>query len=224
MLLPELIGKEQWNELIENASILQRENRGIKVYLLPGQHVIKLFRVKRILSWSFVYPYSMRFARNSKRLRARGIPTVQVERVFYCHSIKRHGVIYSLMPGQSLHDLLSKQSPDPQLMKELADFMFRLHTKGVYFRSLHLGNVIRMPDGRLGLIDIADMRFRPWPLISNARARNFRHLFRSTDYNQPMLEYGYRNFMRDYLQVGEMRSRQLENLTRALKRQGESWI
>ena len=140
MLFPELIGKQQWNELIENASILQRENRGIKVYLLPGQHVIKLFRVKRILSWSFVYPYSMRFARNSKRLRARGIPTVQVERVFYCHSIKRHGVIYSLMPGQSLHDLLSKQSPDPQLMKELADFMFRLHTKGVYFRSLHLGN------------------------------------------------------------------------------------
>lgn len=223
MLFPELIGKGQWNELIENASILQQEIRGIKVYLLPSKDVVKLFRIKRIFSWSFVYPYSMRFARNGRRLRARGIPTVQVERVFYCHSIKRHGVIYKLMPGQSLHDLLSNETPDPQLMVELAEFMHKLHGKGIYFRSLHLGNVIKMTDGGLGLIDIADIRFRPWSLTSHERARNFRHLFRGTDYSLPMLKYGYQNFMQDYLQVADMRPRQLENLTRALMRQGQNW-
>jgi len=224
MFFPELVGKRQWNELIHNASILQQEIRGIKVYLLPSQDVVKLFRIKRIFSWSFVYPYSMRFARNGKRLRARGIPTVQVERVFYCHSIRRHGVIYKLMPGQSLHDLLSNETPDPQLMTELAGFMLRLHAKGIYFRSLHLGNVIKMPDGGLGLIDIADIRFRPWPLTSNERARNFRHLFRSADYSQPMLAYGYRNFMRDYLQAADMPPGQLEKLTRALTQQGQNWV
>lgn len=224
MLFPELVGKRQWIELIENASILQQEIRGIKVYLLPSQDVVKLFRIKRILSWSFVYPYSMRFAGNGKRLMARGIPTVQVERVFYCHSIRRHGVIYKLMPGQSLSDLLSNETPDPQLMAELAGFMIRLHAKGIYFRSLHLGNVIKMPDGELGLIDIADIRFRPWPLTSNERARNFRHLFRSPDYSQPLLEYGYQNFMRDYLQAADVQPRQLEKLTRALIRQGQNWI
>ena len=32
-----------------------------------------------------------------------------------------------------------------------------LHAR-VYFRSLHLGNVVRTPEGRMGLIDIADLR------------------------------------------------------------------
>ena len=224
MLFPELIGEKQWNELIENASILQQEIRGIKVYLLPGQDVIKLFRIKRIFSWSFIYPYSMRFARNGRRLQARGIPTVQVDRIFYCHSIKRHGVIYKLMQGENLHSLLSNENPDPELMAELAAFMVRLHDKGIYFRSLHLGNVIKMPDGELGLIDIGDMRFRPWSLTPNERARNFRHLFRSADYNSPMLEYGYRNFMRDYLHSVHMRPRQLERLNKALIRQGNNWV
>lgn len=223
-MFPELIGEKQWNELIENASILQRETRGIKVYLLPGQDVIKLFRIKRIFSWSFIYPYSMRFARNGRHLQARGIPTVQVDRVFYCHSIKRHGVIYQLMPGENLHNLLSNEGSDPVLMAELAAFMVRLHDKGIYFRSLHLGNVIKMPDGELGLIDIGDMRFLPWSLTRNARVRNFRHLFRSADYNQPMLEYGYRNFMQDYLQAVNRQPRQLEKLEAALLEQGKHWV
>ena len=224
MLLPELLGRRQWTELIENAKVLQREIRGIKVYLLPSQDVVKLFRIKRIFSWSFVYPYSMRFARNGRRLRARGIPTVQGKRVFYCHGIKRHGVIYKLMPGESLYDLLSKGSPAPQLMTELAEFMGRLHTRGIYFRSLHLGNVIKTPGGELGLIDIADMRFRPWPLTANERARNFRHLFRSQDYSVPIREYGYRNFMRDYLQAVNLRPRKQAKLELALVRQGRNWV
>lgn len=220
MLFPELIDKKQWNELIRNASILQRENRGIKVYLSPSQDVIKLFRIKRIFSLSFIYPYSIRFVGNGRCLRARGIPTVQVDRIFYCHSIKRHGVIYKLMPGENLHSLLSNANPDPELMTELAAFMVRLHDKGIYFRSLHLGNVIKMPDGELALIDVGDMRFRPWSLSRNARARNFRHLFRSADYNQPMYTYGYQKFMQIYLQAVNMPPGQLEKLKAALLEQG----
>lgn len=224
MLFPELLGKQQWIELIEDARILQQEIRGIKVYLLPSQDVVKLFRIKRIFSWSFIYPYSMRFARNGQRLETRGIPTVRVNRIFYCHLIKRHGVIYKLMPGDSLYDLLSKKNPAPQLMAELAEFMGKLHAKGIYFRSLHLGNVIKTPGGELGLIDIADMRFRPWPLTVNERARNFRHLFRSADYSDPILQYGYQNFMRNYLQVVRLQSRRMVKLEQALMRQGKNWI
>jgi len=224
MLFPELIRTKQWDELIENASILQQEIRGIKVYLLPNQDVVKLFRIKRIFSLSFIYPYSLRFAGNDRRLRARGISSVQVERIFYCHAIKRHGVIYKLMPGENLHSLLRDESPNPELMAELAAFMVSLHDKGIYFRSLHLGNVIKMPGGELGLIDIGDMRFRPWSLTVNARARNFRHLFRSADYSQPMYTYGYQKFMQDYLHSVHMRPRQLERLKQALMRQGRNWV
>ena len=223
MLFPELLGKQQWNELIENARVLEQEVHGVKVYLLPNQDVVKLFRIKRIFSWSFVYPYSMRFARNGRRLQARGIHSVQGMRVFYCHGIKRHGVIYKLMPGDSLYDLLSRENPVPQLMVELAEFMGKLHAKGIYFRSLHLGNVIKTPGGELGLIDIADMRFRPWSLTVNERARNFRHLFRSEYYSLPIRKYGYQNFMQDYLQAVHLGPRQMADLEQALVQQGRNW-
>ncbi len=209
--------------MIDDASILQQEIRGIKVYLSPGRDVIKLFRIKRIFSLSFIYPYSMRFERNGRRLQARGVATVLVDRVFYCHSIKRHGVIYRMMPGEDLYSLLSSENPDTGLFTELAAFMVRLHDKGIYFRSLHLGNVLKMPDADLGLIDIGDMRFSPWPLTVKARARNFRHLFRSADYSQPMFAYGYQNFARDYLKAVCMQPDKLQKLQAALHAQGTNW-
>ncbi len=223
MILPQLIDQESWNELIHNASILQQENYGVKVYLLPNQDVIKLFRIKRLLSLSFFYPYSMRFARNGKRLQSRGIPAVQARSVFYCHAIRRHGVVYQLMPGETLHSLLSVENPAPELMAELAAFMVRLHDKGIYFRSLHLGNVIKMPDGQFGLIDIADMRFFPWALTLNTRVRNFRHLFRSADYAAAMTAYGYQRFVQDYLNAVHMPPTKLSRLKRALLEQSKNW-
>lgn len=51
-----------------------------------------------------------------------------------------------------------------------------LHRKGIYFRSLHLGNVILTPNGEFGLIDFSDMRIYPWPLPKFMRVRNIRRL------------------------------------------------
>ncbi len=48
----------------------------------------------------------------------------------------------------------------------------------MYFRSLHLGNVLLMDDGEFGLIDIADMRILPSPLGKELRVRNLRHMQR----------------------------------------------
>jgi len=46
-----------------------------------------------------------------------------------------------------------------------------LHEKGIYFRSMHLANVILTPDGTLGLIDISDMKtFHRPPAQLQARA------------------------------------------------------
>ena len=48
----------------------------------------------------------------------------------------------------------------------------------MYFRSLHLGNVVITPDGSLGLIDIADMQVLGSSISNQKRKRNFLHLFR----------------------------------------------
>ena len=60
-------------------------------------------------------------------------------------------------------------------------FIVRPHDQGVYFRSLHLGNVILTPDGELGLIDFADLRIHPWGLGRYLRARNMRRMLAMAD-------------------------------------------
>src|SRR5690606_35574721 len=60
----------------------------------------------------------------------------------------------------------------------LAEFITHLHECGVYFRSLHMGNIVLTPDNQLGLIDISDMRCLGRPLSRRMRDRNYRHLLR----------------------------------------------
>ncbi|HZJ92281.1 MAG TPA: toluene tolerance protein, partial [Thiopseudomonas sp.] len=49
---------------------------------------------------------------------------------------------------------------------------------GVYFRSIHLGNVVLTPECELGLIDISDMKIFRRPLSKWQRKRNFEHMVR----------------------------------------------
>ncbi|MOA52408.1 hypothetical protein D3C78_1757000 [compost metagenome] len=53
-----------------------------------------------------------------------------------------------------------------------------LHQSGIYFRSLHLGNIVVTPEGKLGLIDVADMRFLRSPLSARLVKRNLQHFAR----------------------------------------------
>ena len=64
------------------------------------------------------------------------------------------------------------------MLPALGAFIAKLHDRGVYFRSLHLGNIVMTPEGTLGLIDIADMRFSRGQLTASQRKRNLRHLLR----------------------------------------------
>lgn len=60
----------------------------------------------------------------------------------------------------------------------LGIFISKLHNLGIYFRSLHFGNIVQTPEGELGLIDIADMSIFPQALGLGRRLRNFRHIHR----------------------------------------------
>jgi hypothetical protein len=55
-------------------------------------------------------------------------------------------------------------------------FVIRLHFLGIYFRSLHLGNVVLTPAGELGLIDFSDLTLWPCPLPRFMRRRNIRRM------------------------------------------------
>jgi len=189
-----------YQQLTADAKVLERDSRGVKVWLLPDDRIMKLFRVKRALSSARIYPYNLRFARNARNLNRRGIAAPNIRQIFYCSEISRHGVIYDLLKGESFYELLPGAA-DETLFRIFAGFLVGLHEKGIYFRSVHPGNVLLRPDASMGLIDIQDMRFLPWPLPQSLRARNFRHLFNSDAQSLAMREFGFDRFVDLYLEV-----------------------
>jgi hypothetical protein len=207
-----LLSKTEFEQMANDSRELERDGFGAKVLLRPDGRIIKLFRIKRLFSLATIYPYSLRFRRNARRLRQLGINTVTVEQVFYCHAIRRHGVVYQLLPGDALGNLLKAQPDSLDLLGRLAEYMALLHGKGIYFRSLHLGNVLLLENGELGLIDVADMRFSRRPLSAGERRRNFRHLFRLQEYHVFFERFGQRRFMDLYLEFAGLPAAQAEKI------------
>lgn len=156
-----------------------RDKFGEKVLLRPDGTYIKLFRRKRLLSSAAWSPYAQRFADNALALQRRGIPCPQVIDIFRIGEIARDAVHYHPLAGETLRDLQQKpmEAIDRGYLRlALNLFVRRLHDLGIYFRSLHLGNIVMMPSGELGLIDISDLRVHKRPLSMFWRKRNLNRM------------------------------------------------
>ncbi|MDT8907709.1 toluene tolerance protein [Pseudomonas fluorescens] len=167
------------NQLIEGASILEADSSGPKVYLLQNGNILKLFRRKRLFSSALLRPYSVRFIRNAARLRELGIPTLDVLAFYKLPSPGMTAVLYRPLPGKTLRQISNQENFSwQQALPQLIELIRRLHASGIYFRSLHLGNIVVTPENELGLIDVADMRFLRAPLPRHLTRRNLQHFAR----------------------------------------------
>ena len=161
------------------ATVLEADGFGDKVLRLADGTMLKLFRRKRMFSSAAWYPYAQRFADNAVALDKRGIPVPKVIEVLRIPSIARDAVHYHPLVGKTLREI-RREGLDPdsedRLREAFTRFVICLHECGVYFRSLHLGNVVYTPEHRFGLIDISDARIRLRRLSKRQRARNLRRL------------------------------------------------
>lgn len=182
----------------EGAEVIEADGSGDKVLVLADGTMLKFFRRKRLMSSALLFPYAQRFAANTKALRQRDVPCPQVLDVYRIPSIERDAVHYRPLSGETIRRLYATDAP-ADLRFRLGRFVAELHAKGVYFRSLHLGNIVLGIDQRLGLIDVADMSCRRNALSPAKRLRNFQHMARyrkdmqwleGTDSAQPFLQ-GY---------------------------------
>lgn len=174
------LSHDQYLALRANATVLERDRHGEKVLVLSDGSYLKLFRRKRLLSSAAWYPYAQRFADNALALKQRGIPCPQVIGVFRIAEIARDAVHYWPLAGQALRQLIQQGNASDRLREQLFGFVGRLHAAGIYFRSLHLGNIVLTPDGQFGLIDIADLRTQARPLFDYQKRRNLKHLLRDS--------------------------------------------
>ena len=164
-------------KLREGAKVIEQDGHGDKVLLLPDGTYLKLFRRKRLISSAAIWPYAQRFADNAARLEQLGVPCPRIISVYRIHEIERDAVHYHPLPGLTLRQLRDGEGDCPEDIRErFWAFVDKVHDLGIYFRSMHLGNVVLTPEGELGLIDISDMRIKKKPLSKYLRDRNLKHI------------------------------------------------
>lgn len=172
-----IVSANELQNWLSTGEVLERDSHGPKVVRLTDGSFLKIFRSRRPLlaRWR---PEAQRFVRNAERLQAMGIATPQI---IECAWLERdqgvNACLYAPLEGTPL-DCLFKQQRErfDALLPAFAAYIRQLHERGIYFRSLHLGNVLLLPEGGFGLIDFLDLRFKRGPLRRALVRRNFAHL------------------------------------------------
>ena len=201
MLQRSHLNNAELNALVAKATLIESDSYGPKVYRLDNGEYLKLFRRKRLLSSALLVPYSVRFCRNAAQLQSLDIPTIEPLALYQLADSAWTAVHYRALAGHTLKDL-SKQVEHSSFdfLPELIAFFHTLHDKGIYFRSLHLGNVVMTPENELGLIDIADMKTLRRPLRKNLCLRNFQHMRRYKNDHAWLLQKGGDLFFESYIE------------------------
>jgi len=170
----------QFAALLQGATPIESDRYGLKVARLTNGDFLKIYRRKRFFSRALWSPPARRFAKHASQLRALGFKTPEVLAWWRISAQGLTAVRYRPLPGEPLRtrwptlDAATRE----QEVRQFGVLLGRLHQAGVYFRSVHLGNVLRLPDGALGLIDLSDLRIGLRPLSAHKRQRNLRHILR----------------------------------------------
>lgn len=190
--------------LIHDAEILEQDSHGPKVLRLKDGTFFKLFRRKRLVSSEAFYPYAQRFADNAGALERLGIPAPRVIEVYRVERPQRTAVHYTGLPGITLRQAMrdANQQEQAVLTEQFGALLGKLHGQGVYFRSLHLGNVLLLPNNTLGLIDFADMQIDKNSLSRTKRRRNLKHFQRYEDDRRWLFEEHATSLARGYRSYG----------------------
>lgn len=175
----QILQHDDYLALRKDGKVIEQDGHGDKVIILADGTFLKLFRRKRLITSAAIWPYAQRFANNAKKLEELGIPCPKIIQVYRIPSIERDAVHYYPLPGTTLRDLYRGDLEYPADLRErFLKFVEHIQDLGVYFRSIHLGNVVLTPENELGLIDISDMKIFRRPLSQWQRKRNFEHMVR----------------------------------------------
>ena len=166
---------ENW---LTSGKVLEKDARGPKVVALDNNLFLKIFHTRKPPLLARLRPAARRFLNNARLLNGLGVATPTITDIFWLEKDKGlSGCLYRPLPGISLEALFQRTPEALQAaLPDLARFIHTLHRKHIYFRSLHLGNILLLPEGGFGLIDFLDLKRNLLPLTDWHVRRNFRHM------------------------------------------------
>ena len=182
----------EFNKYIEKADDL-----GHRKTFHKKNAIIKIFNVRGLISSGFFNTYASRIIKNSLKLKKYDIPSIEItNELVFQYNRRLSGVSYKYIPGTTYRNLNHKITMD--MITDLANYISNIHKKGIYFRAMHLGNIL-LHNKKLFLIDIAKIHFYPWPLFVFTRARAFRRMIK---YQVDIINFGlinYKNLISEYM-------------------------
>jgi tRNA A-37 threonylcarbamoyl transferase component Bud32 len=172
---PQALTINDYSHMKSGGQVLEADGFGEKVILLKDGTFLKLFRRKRLISSALWSPYSTRFIKNCQRLKALGILAPTILGFYRVSELKRDLVHYRGVPGETLRNLAKQETLPARTENNLKKFVKSLHAQGIFFRSLHAGNIVVSGES-FGLIDVSDMKFHRKALSNSMISRNLKHI------------------------------------------------
>ena len=173
----EILTEQAFEEICRQAKVLVMSKDLPKVLETPEGKMIKLFiNRKKIISKNLFWPSAKRFVRNARRLAEKDIPSIHIEKIAYCPSLKRYVVIYPKIQGQEVRRLALQGENESLLI--IAQYIAVLHDKGIFFRAIHLGNII-LNDTTVSIMDMVDLKIVKKSLGVSYRVRNIFHILKN---------------------------------------------
>lgn len=182
-----IVAVQEFEGWLANGKVLEKDARGPKVVAMENGLFLKIFHTRRHPLLAKLSTPAKTFQQNAAMLAEIGIPRPEIVEIFWLKkdTDKLSACLYQPLPGVSIETLITKEPEAIDgIIPELAKFIAKLHAAGIYFRSLHLGNIIYLPEGKFGLIDFLDMKNKRRPLRRNEINRNFNHLESSLNRRQ----------------------------------------
>jgi hypothetical protein len=182
----------EFNKFVEKADDL-----GHRKTFHKKNEIIKIFNVRGYISSGFFNTYASRIIKNSIKLKEHEIPSIEItSELAFQYNNRLSGVSYRYIPGKTYRDLGNKITK--AMITDLAKYISIIHKKGIYFRAMHLGNIL-LHNKKLFLIDIAKIHFYPWPLFIFTRARAFRRMIKYQDDIKHFGLINYKNLISEYM-------------------------
>ncbi len=197
------LSPDEFEALWKRGTVISKHKKyGPKVFSTENGDYVKVFNPKSGLTKRRLFPKYKKFIANANRLKKLGIPTITVNNIYFLTKHQNYAVRYEPLIGYNLRDLFVKEGAS--MISDFLPFLAKLHALGIYFRGIHLGNVLKLSSHDFGLIDMTDLYIKHKPLSVWHRVRNVSHMVNMQQDDKIFKTYGIVSLLNDYVNVAKL--------------------
>lgn len=216
MKMPTLIklnARDDWSKIIEQSQLIYGTPEYPKVCRTNDGFILKWFYPRGGISSDRFFPYAKRFIKHAFQLDQKGIESVHVQGWLFDPQTQAYIVIYPEIDGMTVRQAMMSNMAEI-VMDSFVDFIVELHERGVFFRGIHLANVLVRevatpesetaevtPQLSFSLIDITDCRVKHNKLNRLERLRNIKHMLSNIEDSAIFAAYGVERFLERYTEL-----------------------